>query len=210
MQWVVLADDLLKEELLSNGSSEEISLIWIGAVEDFMKYRNADGFMDLLFEADPKRIEQLKALSSKPVIVNSVITTLKKIDAPFIRINGWPGFLSRSIIEASCSIESLKLQAEKIFSFINKKVEWVPDNAGFVTARVIAMIVNEAYFALDEEVSSKEEIDTAMKLGTNYPYGPFEWGQKINLENIYDLLNELSKTNARYTPAYLLEKELIA
>ena len=49
-----------------------------------------------------------------------------------------------------------------------------PDIPGFISARVVSMIINEAYFALEEEVSSKEEIDTAMKLGTNYPYGPFD------------------------------------
>jgi len=90
---------------------------------------------------------------------------------------------------------------------LNKKIEWVPDIAGFISARVVSMIVNEAWFALEEEVSTKKEIDTAMKLGTNYPYGPFEWGEKIGLKNIYELLTVLSKTNSRYQPAALLQKE---
>jgi 3-hydroxybutyryl-CoA dehydrogenase len=89
----------------------------------------------------------------------------------------------------------------------NKKIEWVPDIPGFVTARVISMIINEAYFALDENVSSKEEIDTAMKLGTNYPYGPFEWAKAIGLKNVYDLLKHLAELNNRYTPSALLQKE---
>ena len=55
---------------------------------------------------------------------------------------------------------------------------------GFITARVIAMIINEAFFALQENVSSKEEIDTAMRLGTNYPYGPFEWTKLIGIDKI--------------------------
>ena len=41
------------------------------------------------------------------------------------------------------------------------------------------MIINEAFLALQEGVSTKEEINTAMKLGTNYPLGPFEWVEKI-------------------------------
>ena len=71
------------------------------------------------------------------------------------------------------------------------------------------MIINEAYFALEEGVSTKEEIDTAMKLGTNYPYGPFEWAKKIGLKNIFQLLDKLHKTNLRYEPAALLKKEAI-
>jgi len=70
------------------------------------------------------------------------------------------------------------------------------------------MIINEAYYALGEEVSSKAEIDTAMKLGTNYPLGPFEWGAKIGLHNIYRLLKLLSVEDDRYIVAPYLEQEL--
>jgi 3-hydroxybutyryl-CoA dehydrogenase len=69
------------------------------------------------------------------------------------------------------------------------------------------MIVNEAFFALGESVSTMPQIDLAMKLGTNYPYGPFEWSNKIGLKNITGLLNELSKEEKRYQPAKLLLKE---
>jgi len=68
------------------------------------------------------------------------------------------------------------------------------------------MIINEAWFALQEGISTKQEIDIAMKLGTNYPYGPFEWGDKIGLKNIYRLLKEMSGENSKYQPAELLEK----
>ena len=69
---------------------------------------------------------------------------------------------------------------------------WTPDDYGFIAARIIAMIINEAYYALQENVSTKQQIDIAMKLGTNYPYGPFEWSEKIGIEKIYLLLKKLS------------------
>jgi 3-hydroxybutyryl-CoA dehydrogenase len=50
-------------------------------------------------------------------------------------------------------------------------------------------------------------MDTAMKLGTAYPYGPFEWGNKIGLQNIVNLLKKLSKKQPRYTPCELLVQE---
>ena len=53
------------------------------------------------------------------------------------------------------------------------------------------MIINEAFIALREGVSTKEEINTAMKLGTNYPYGPFEWAGKIGIERVNALLDKL-------------------
>jgi 3-hydroxybutyryl-CoA dehydrogenase len=47
-----------------------------------------------------------------------------------------------------------------------------------------------------------------MKLGTNYPLGPFEWCNKIGLPRIYLLLNTLSQTDNRYTPSEKLSEEL--
>jgi 3-hydroxybutyryl-CoA dehydrogenase len=67
------------------------------------------------------------------------------------------------------------------------------------------MIINEAFFALGENVSTKEEIDLAMKSGTNYPYGPFEWSEKIGVENILNLLKKLSEKEERYFPAPTLK-----
>ena len=69
------------------------------------------------------------------------------------------------------------------------------------------MIINEAYFAVEDNVSSKTEIDTAMKLGTNYPHGPFEWAGLIGNKNILALLQQLYVTDRRYKPSELLIKE---
>ena len=210
MQLVVLASDDLKEELSGGGVNQEMEIIWAGTIDDLRQQPHADGFIDLLFDNTQQRIKLLKELSPKPVIINSVVHCLEKMQAPFIRINAWPGFLKRPLVEASLVKNNNKQQAEKIFSLFHKKIEWLPDQPGFITARVVAMIINESYFVLEEEVSTKEEIDIAMKLGTNYPYGPFEWCDRIGIKNIFLLLHELSKTNSRYKPAGLLEKEALA
>jgi len=209
MQWIVLSGNELKEELLEQGINEEVDLVWIKTVDEIARYPLADGYVDLLFDNTNQRIELLKNISLKPVIINSVVDTLKEIDDSFIRINAWPGFLKRSLVEASYKKEENKQQAEHFFSSLNKKIEWITDQPGFITARVIAAIINEAYFALGEGVSTREEIDIAMKLGTNYPYGPFEWCRRIGKKNIYLLLNKLGKNNPRYTPAPLLKKEAL-
>jgi 3-hydroxybutyryl-CoA dehydrogenase len=111
------------------------------------------------------------------------------------------------LIEASANNDELRKTAQDIFGVFNKKLEWLPDVPGFITPRVISMIINEAYFALSENVSTIEEIDTALKLGTAYPYGPFEWGNEIGLQNIVTLLKKLSKKQARYVPCDLLVQE---
>jgi len=200
MQLVVLTDELLKEELLSNGIQSNLNVEWIHSPEQFLSQENADAFIDLLFDGSKERIELLKKLT-QPVIIHSVEKTLADINANFIRINAWPTFLKREIVEASCLKEEQKQPAENIFSAFSKKIEWLPDEPGFVSARVVAMIINEGWMAFNEGVSSKNEIDIAMKLGTNYPYGPFEWGAKIGEEKILALLNEMAKSNSRYLPA---------
>lgn len=201
-----MVDEILKEELLFNGIAKEADVVWINDFREFHSH-TADGVIDLLFENNEDRIESLKRLSIKPIIINSVENTLQEINAAFVRINGWPGFLKRPIIEASCDQTGARSATEKIFSLLNQKIEWVADEPGFVTARIISMIINEAYFSLEENVSTKQEIDIAMKLGTNYPYGPFEWSEKIGLKNIYSLLNKLSTIDDRYQPSILLQKE---
>ena len=145
----------------------------------------------------------------KPVLINSVSYSLSSMQAPtnVIRINGWPGFLNRSAWEVAGKIDDA---ATRLFEHLDKKIIMVADEPGFISARIIAMIINEAYFATGDNVSSREEIDTAMKLGTNYPFGPFEWARAIGPGKVLELLQQLFKTDNRYEPAVLLLEEVTA
>lgn len=207
MKVIVLANDILKEELMMQGIVESLELEWTDDPALFAQRPSADAYMDLLFKPNKERVSQLNQLAGKPVIVSLVDHTLANLPSHFVRINGWNTFLKRPVIEASCNNDIIKGQAEIIFSAFNKKTAWLPDTPGFITARVVAMIINEAYFALGENVSTRQEIDTAMKLGTNYPFGPFEWSKKIGLKNIAGLLEALYKEESRYLPAELLKTE---
>ncbi|MBK9568476.1 MAG: 3-hydroxyacyl-CoA dehydrogenase [Chitinophagaceae bacterium] len=206
MKIAVITNTELKEELLAQGLSNDVQVEWLTEVTPVP---DADCYIDLLFKVEEQRIDKLINLQPALVIVNSVTGTQEELPLNFIRINAWPTFLKRTLLEASGIDVILKEKTEKLFQNFNKKVEWVPDIPGFITPRVICMIINEAYFTLEEEVSSKPEIDTAMKLGTNYPYGPFEWSEKIGLKNVYDLLIKLAQTNSRYEPSSLLKKEYL-
>lgn len=204
---VVLSTEELRKELLEQAPEHRVDLVWVEDVHRFTDYADADIYMDLLFEAEPRRLALLKQLLPKTVIINSVVDTLKETHPSFVRINGWPTFLGTEIVEGSYLDEQAREGAERAFSIFGKKVEWVPDAPGFITPRVVSAIINEAYYALSEDVSSAEEIDTAMKLGTAYPYGPFEWSEKIGVQNIVTLLDKLSRHEPRYKPCVLLEQE---
>ncbi len=141
-----------------------------------------------------------------PVLIGCVCKSNKEMNfaANVIRFNDWNGFLEKPKWEISGETTPGLLN---FFHHLGKEPIFCSDVPGFISARVIALIINEAYIALAEGVSTKEEIDIAMKLGTNYPYGPFEWCEKIGRENIYFLLSNLSIADERYLPAPLLVKE---
>ncbi|MBN9379354.1 MAG: hypothetical protein J0H74_01230 [Chitinophagaceae bacterium] len=205
---VVIAGKTEAKEWLPPRLGSEWECIWAEDVTELEQHGDADLFMDLDFTTEEVRIRQLSRLLPAPVMVNAVIPTLKDIGQPFIRINAWPGMLERNIHELVMTSQPHE-KMEALYRQLQLSYRIVPDIAGMISGRVLAMIINEAYYTLQEEVSTKEEIDIAMKLGTNYPFGPFEWSERIGLENIYDLLNKLSWTDKRYTPARALKEALL-
>lgn len=67
----------------------------------------------------------------------------------------------------------------------------VQDTAGLVVARTLAMLINEAADAVQQQVCTPEGADTAMKLGVNYPAGPFEWLARWDAGAVVALLEHL-------------------
>lgn len=77
-----------------------------------------------------------------------------------------------------------------------------------VLTRLVAQIANEAAFALEEEIASPEDMDTAMKLGFNWPVGPVEFTKLIGARRAVDLLEDLEREKgAAYEPAPRLRAE---
>ena len=82
--------------------------------------------------------------------------------------------------------------------------------ARIVFCRVLAAIINEAAWARHDGVASEADIDTAMKLGTNYPHGPFEWARRIGPDRCAALLEALAETaeDDRYAAAPALGEKV--
>jgi len=159
-----------------------------------------DCVIDLEFEHHPERIINYKSFSI-PVLIGSVVYTLQELQAEhssIARFNHWPLFISRNCIEFSTKQHQL---FQDLFNQWQVLFYETADVPGFVTARTVSMIVNEAFLAKQENVSTIGEIDTAMKLGTNYPLGPFEWCNELGEERITQLLQKLAEEDNRYQPA---------
>lgn len=204
MRIAVIADKNGKEELLAQGLQEGVLIDWLDKPDPAGE---ADACIDLLFVQQPERIALLDQWKAGVILVNEVSFEEKDLPARFIRFNGWRSFLKRPLVEMGDAEGGYREQAEKIMDCFHKKTEWVGNHPGFVSARVVSMIINEAYLGLEEKISTREEIDTAMKLGTGYPYGPFEWGQIVGIGRVYGLLKQLAKTNPRYQPSVILQEE---
>lgn len=97
---------------------------------------------------------------------------------------------------------------EEIFSKVGKKTFLVTDSVGLISLRTISCLVNEAVFALQENVASVEDIDQSMMLGTNYPQGPLKWADQIGLDVILSCLDGLYEEyhDDRYRTASLLRQ----
>ena len=67
-----------------------------------------------------------------------------------------------------------------------------PADPDSILQRIVAQLVNEASFAVDEGVAEPADIDTAMRLGLNHPRGPFEWQRELGAERLVEVLEGLA------------------
>jgi 3-hydroxybutyryl-CoA dehydrogenase len=189
-----------QEQWSLKSSNENVELIF---------YRNevveADVYIDNVYEGNKT---PFRYVTTKPVLINTYTLYSENLSNNFFSFNGWITSIVNKTIECGGTDDYFVSALQKICLAANWQLFFFKDIIGLPTQRTIAMIVNEAYFALEANVSTKHDIDVAMKLGTNYPYGPFEWGKKIGLQEIYNLLTTLSTIDKKFTPCKLLELEV--
>jgi len=176
--------------------------------------------------ADKKKKEILKRLDAD--LPHSSVLLTSCAGSPTTRIASWTarpervvGFASfyplqeKRVVELSAGLRtqeaSLK-EAENLFRTLGKEPVRVKDGSGLIFPRILSLIINEAARSLDEGVAQAEEIDVAMRLGTNYPVGPLRWADQIGLDEVLAVLEGLQQETGeeRYRPAPLLKKMVLA
>lgn len=177
-----------------------------------------DLILDFILDEEP---DQFEVYTSKPV--TAFINTCKislgelvamadhKVACTLFGFTGLPTFLNRHILETSVWREEDKPKLKDLCEKLNTPYLVVDDRVGMLTPRVICMIINEAFYTVQEGTASRDDIDSAMKLGTSYPYGPFEWSNLIGVTHVFEVLEALyhDTRDERYKICPLLKKEYL-
>ena len=124
---------------------------------------------------------------------------------------GLPTLLNRPLLEVSLYHEADRAKLAETCAALGTDYRVVADRVGLVTPRVICQIINEAYFTVQEGTASKADVDLGMKLGTNYPHGPFAWAEAIGIARVYAVLEALWQDthDERYKVCPLLKREAL-
>lgn len=173
---------------------------------------------NISFEGKKKNLVELdKALPSNALILSSSVTvsvteqsTWIKRPSRLLGMSAFPSLLENGLIELapSGSTSEVTLSAAQVFvESLGKKSALVQDCIGMVMPRILCMLVNEACFAMREGVATGRDIDTAMRLGTNYPHGPVEWGERMGIRHIHAVVDALYRHYGedRYRVAPMLQ-----
>lgn len=181
--------------------------------------QGSDLAIDFILDEDPFQVEIYTEKLNSKVFVNTAKISLAELSnlanhnlkSKLFGFNGLPTFLNRSVLEASVLNPEDESQLAELCKTLNTEYLLVDDRVGLVTPRIICMIINEAYYTAEEGTASREDIDLSMKLGTNYPYGPFEWCERIGVKHVYELLEAVYEDthDERYKICSQLKKEYL-
>jgi 3-hydroxybutyryl-CoA dehydrogenase len=184
--------------------------------EDYAAY---DCIFDLNFDDDNSNFPVYASLRDKPVFVSAVKLSLNeaaythaaKVKCMLFGINAMPAFISQPVWEISLY---RKFQTPALAELMKKfGIAFVPveDRVGLVKLRIISMIINEACYTLQEGTANIADIDMGLKLGTNYPFGPFEWCDKIGISQVFETLAALyeDEKDERYKICPLLKTKYL-
>ena len=164
-----------------------------------------------LAELDRSVGGKIPLISSSTTVATTEQSTWISRSYRLIGLGAFPSLLEGSLLEFAPSPstdEATRAAAREFADALNKESTFVQDSIGLVLPRIICMLANEACFALMEGVAGENDIDTAMRLGTNYPYGPLEWAERIGVRQIQALLSALHEHfgEDRYRTAPLLKR----
>lgn len=106
------------------------------------------------------------------------------------------------------SEDTFNLAEHFVEETIQKKGVMVYESPGYVTTRLINILINEALHTLSEGVASAEDIDSAMRIGYDFHYGPLEMADRFGLDSVLAAMERMFREfgELKYRPSFLLKK----
>ncbi|GIO11634.1 3-hydroxybutyryl-CoA dehydrogenase [Cohnella xylanilytica] len=110
------------------------------------------------------------------------------------------------------SDETFRATKDFIEQVLAKKGVMVYESPGFVTTRLICLLINEALHLLEEGVASAEDIDASMRIGYSFQHGPLEMADRFGLDSVLAALERMFREygELKYRPSILLKKKVRA
>lgn len=220
MKILVVGDPKNQEEITAK-FGEKHQIISFDDLTEITKeaFFEADVVFDFFIAEEPEALEFYEQRPDLTIFTNMAMSCFGNLEIyqnqtqnTVYGFNGLPTFINRSVLECTLQYEQGKEKLKLICGKLGTDFEIVEDRVGMVTPRIICMIINEAYYTVQEGTAEREDIDLGMKLGTNYPFGPFEWCEKIGIQNVYELLDFVydDTKEERYKICPKLKKEYLA
>lgn len=122
-----------------------------------------------------------------------------------------PGFLSKTLYEFAPTVHTDTQTVEKVEALIQqigKEIIFVQDRIGMVFPRLICRIINEAFFACEEDITHPRSIDFASRLVLQMDQGPIALAEKIGFKDVVTILSAIHKETGepRYRVSQLLRQ----
>jgi 3-hydroxyacyl-CoA dehydrogenase len=121
---------------------------------------------------------------------------------------GWKRCKLRSLMATVATTVRMQQAACRLFSLDGASVALLSDSPGFVTQRILAMIVAIACDMAQQAVGSPQDIDDAVRIGLGYPTGPLSMGDALGPARIHAVLKAMHACTGdpRYRPSVWLRR----
>jgi 3-hydroxybutyryl-CoA dehydrogenase len=114
------------------------------------------------------------------------------------------------VVRAPETPDAVVARALEFCGALGKETVEVRDRPGFVTTRLGSLLMCEAIRACEQGIASAEHLDTAMKLGYNHPMGPLELADRIGLDTLLSILDDMREEYGEAFAAPPLLRRMVA
>ncbi len=221
--------ELLKKNLSKSLKIDEI-LSRIQPVESYEKLSDCDLVIEAVFERQEIKnnlFEELSSYLGKDTVLASNTSSLSitemashyKYPEKNVIIHFFNPPYTMPLVEIVPALQTENNTVDSVYQLIsgmkNHRENMVPvkakERSGFIVNRILIQLINEAIKIVEEGISDEKSVDIAMKKGAGFPMGPFELGDYVGLDIVYDVLKSFYKAYGdAYIPPERLKNMVIA